>query len=261
MYYPWPSKFPPVASTRSVGELMRHPDFDAAKHGGDRAAAERLVADLLDPDSVAALVRAHRNARLVVVGGATSDANQIPAAYADAITKLSALPLDRSVLRINSPKHTGKSAVGRFIARAQFAGALRAGANYIALDDVMTQGGTISELRQFITRNGSRLVAVATLAYTKSSVMSNGLQIAPTAETRARLIAQFNPKQLGALLKSYGVYDGDILSLTESESLMLCRFKTIEQLDSALRSEAETMVSPVPLPAEPTNQKRKACAL
>lgn len=260
MYHPWPSKFPLVTSTRAVGELMRHPDFDAAKHNGDRAAADRVVSALIDPNAIAALARTHRGARLVVVGGASTDANQIPAAFADAVARISGLPLDRGLLRVNSPKHTGKSAIGRFIARAKFAGSLQPGANYIALDDVMTQGGTISELRQFINRNGSRLVAIATLAHTKSTVMSDGRQIAPTAETRARLVAQFDPKRLQHVLRQFDVYEGDILSLTESECLMLCRFKTLEELETALKTEAEKAIPAAPLPESAAAESaRKVC--
>lgn len=228
---------------------MRHPDFSAAKHGGDRAAADRLVASLIDPEAIAQFTQNYRGARLVVVGGSREDANQIPAAYAEAMERISGLPLDRGLLRTNSPKHTGKSALGRFLARARFGGGLRPGANYIALDDVMTQGGTISELRQFINQSGSHLVAVATLAHTRSSVMSNGLQIAPTLATRRNLHERFG-KKLGELLKTFDVYEGNVHALTESECLLLCRFRSLEEIEQALHEEAGRASSAEPLPSE-----------
>jgi hypothetical protein len=229
---------------------MRHPDFDAAKHHGDRAAADRLVASLIDVESIRRLVGEHRSARLVVVGGAPSDANQITAAYAEAFARISGLSLDRGLLRTNSPKHTGKNAIGRFMARAKFAGELRRGANYIALDDVMTQGGTISELRQFINRSGSRMVAVATLAHTRSTVMGNGLQVAPTITSLTKLNSSFPRKTLSELLKAYDIYGGDVYSLTESECLMLCRFRSLEELEAVMQTEAARSNTAAPLPAE-----------
>jgi hypothetical protein len=250
MAHSWPTNFPKVSSTRTVGELMKHPDFDRAKHCGDRAAADRLVADLIDPEAISRFAQSHRNARLVVVGGAPTDSNQIPAAFAEAFEKASGLPLDRGLLRTNSPKHTGKNALGRFRARAMFAGGLRPGANYVGLDDVMTQGGTISELRQFINRSGSRMVAVATLAHTRSSVMSDGLQIAPTLEVRQKLKESFDLKQLGGLLKKFDIYGGDVFSLTESECRLLCRFKSLVEIEAALLDEAERASPAEPLPTE-----------
>ena len=243
MTYAWPTNFPPVCTKARVSALMRHPSFKDAKLGGDFEAAERLVYDLIDVQGLRELSYRNVGARIVVVGGGPADTNQIPRAYAEAVSRVMECPLDLGVLKANSPKHTGKSAMRRFLSRAEFAGRITRGATYIAVDDVMTQGGTVSELRQFLQAQGSRVVAVATLAFTDSSVMSDGIHIAPTADTRRKIASQFPADELKALFLSNGIYQGNPLALTESEARMVLRYKTIEELRGAIDIERSAMAA------------------
>lgn len=251
MSFAWPTKFPPVACVVPVPVLMKHPDFDAAKKRGDAAAAKRLVEALAQPEPFRKLAALHPNARLICVGGDDATAaNQIPGAFARYAADVTHLPLDAGVLKANSPKHTGKGALQRFLSRAQFDGQISTGANYIALDDVMTQGGTISELRQFLQRQGSRVVAVATLAFTDSTVMSDGQHLAPTVETRRALMGRFGLSALGQLLDEFAIYDGNALALTESEGRMILRYQNLDVLRLALLEEKAKLdqAQPAPLP-------------
>ncbi|AHF94962.1 hypothetical protein OPIT5_00060 (plasmid) [Opitutaceae bacterium TAV5] len=230
--------------------MMRHPDFRAAKYDGDIEAARRLVKTFIDVAALDMLARRHNESRLIVVGGAVT--NRIPDAFAEAVSETTGFRLDRGVLKQHSPKHTGKTAMRRFLSRATFAGRITGGANYIALDDVMTQGGTVSELRQFLQRQGSRVVAVATLSFTPSKVMSDGIHIAPTPESRRILMERLPPEPLSALLAECGIYGGNLFAMTESEIRLLLRFSSFAELEDAVRSEksameSETSVS-VPLP-------------
>lgn len=231
---------------------MKHPDFNAAKKGGDDEAADRLVRSLTDVADLRTLASRHPGSRLVCVGTGEGSANRIPQAFAGFAAEVTGLPLDTGVLKGNSPKHTGKSAVQRFVARAAFEGSITTGANYIALDDVMTQGGTISELRQFLQRQGSRVVAVATLAFTNSTVMSDGLHIAPTMATRRALIGRFGISDLTAALTEFGIYDGNPFALTESEGRMLLRFESTAAMRAALTAAVEEsrpeLEEPAPVP-------------
>lgn len=232
MSYAWPTNFPAVSATVPVGALMRHPDFNAAKRCGDIEAARRIVSELPDWAAIEKVGRryAMHRARLVVVGADPAAPNQIPRAFGERLAAITGCPLDNGILRANSPKHTGKSALARLLARAQYAGTLRRGAHYVAVDDVMTQGGTISELRQFINGHGARMIGVMTMAFTNSTVMSDGLQIAPSVETRRLLAATFDDAELSSVLADFGIYAGDIGSLTESEGRCLLRFPSIERL-------------------------------
>lgn len=232
MSYSWPTNFPSVASTVPVGALMRHPMFDAAKRQGDIEAARKIVRELPDWKTLEVVGRrfALQHARLVVVGGDPAAPNQIPRAFGERLSEVSGCPLDNGILRANSPKHTGKSALARLLSRAQYAGRLRRGAHYVAVDDVMTQGGTISELRQFINLHGARMVGVVTLAFTNSTVMSDGLQIAPSLETRRLLSERYPSAELSELLSEFGIYSGDTGALTESEARCILRFPTIARL-------------------------------
>lgn len=236
MSHAWPTNFPPVCATVPVGALMRHPRFNAAKRCGDFEAARQIVSDLPDWKAVekAGMRFAMQRARLVVVGADPAAPNQIPRAFGERLAAITGCPVDNGILRSNSPKHTGKSALARILARAQYAGTLRRGAHYVAVDDVMTQGGTISELRQFINGHGARMIGVMTMAFTNSTVMSDGLQVAPSIETRRLLATRFKDVELSALLADFGIYAGDVGALTESEARCLLRFPVLERLREAL---------------------------
>jgi hypothetical protein len=241
MTYAWPTNFPAVCSSLAVGGLMGHPCFEAAKKQGDLKAARELAADLLDAAALRAFARRHANARLISVGGLPGDANQIPRAFAEAVAGATGLGLDFGVTKANSPKHTGSNAIRRFMSRAEFEGRAVAGATYIMLDDVMTQGGTISELRQFIQRGGSRAVGVATLAFTASRNFSDGIHLAPTPGTRREVAERFEEKGLRELLASHGIYEGNPDAMTESEARLVLRYDSLEKLAGAMGAARKEM--------------------
>ena len=53
--------------------------------------------------------------------------------------------------------------------RPVFDGTISKDYNYIILDDVVTQGGTVSVLRRFIKDNAGNVAAVSALAFGKDS--------------------------------------------------------------------------------------------
>jgi orotate phosphoribosyltransferase len=261
-YYAWPSNFPDVGSSVEVGRLMKHPLFEKAKKQGDAAAADQLVWDLADRAQMHATAARRPHARLIVVAAADA-ANQIPAAFARLFARESGLPLDSGALKANSPKHTGKNAIYRFSHRAQFAGKVTTGANYIVIDDVMTQGGTISELRQWIQRQGSRVAEIATLAHTPSMVMSNGRRLAPDRETLKALDVKHGLQAVSTLLKDFSIYGGLAHALTESEARFILKYRSLTELreDLAQATEKEpskAMSNSAPLPQPRAAGERRA---
>jgi hypothetical protein len=239
MTYGWPTDFPAVCSSGDYTKtgLMRHPHFEAAKKMGDRSAARILVTDLIDRNAVWAFGRRHSNARLIVVGR-NLDCNQVPCAFAETVAEITGLPLDMGcVKKSNQAKHTGKSSMWRLLDRPKLEGWARTGASYILLDDVITQGGSVSELRQHLMRQGCRVVGIATLAHTRSVNFSDGIHVAQKPETRMSLTDKFNERELYDVLMDADVYEGNFSALTESEARLLLYYKNIESLKQAVDEE------------------------
>ena len=243
MTYGWPTNFPAVCSSGEYAEirLMEHPLFAAAKKMGDRDAARKLVAHFINRDAVRLFGRRQSRARLLVAGR-ISDANQIPIAFAEAVSGITGCPLDMGVSKVNQAKHTGKGSMWRLLDRPRLEGRVRTGASYILLDDVITQGGTISELRQHVMRQGCRVVGVAALAHATSRNFGDGVHIAQRPETRMALVGKFKEGELREVLADAGVYGGNLSALTESEALTLMYYKNIDSLKKAIAAEQVKML-------------------
>ena len=261
----WPSNFPLAFSSIPVGKLMGHPDFEAAKHGGDAVAAMRLVTALADPAPVLAQAKQNKNLRMIALSSA-NQANQIPSAFARHMATAARIPLDVSGLKANSPKHSGKSALYRFANRAQFAGSVRRGAQYLMVDDVLTQGGTLSEMRQWIVRSGGMVSGVAVLAVTpfRDRKDFDPATIALTAGTRAKLEKRFGAEPLAGLFSEQGVYGGQWKAMTEGEAWMILGYRSLPDFRAALLTEAAkaTMegkevdigITPAPVVVDPSKK-------
>jgi ribosomal protein S18 len=210
---------------------------NAVLQQGDRAAARGLVADLIDANAVKSFGRLHHNARLLVAGH-DMDANQLPLAFAEAVRDITGLTLDMGLVKkANEAKHTGKGSLWRLLDRPKLEGRAKTGATYILVDDVITQGGTISELRQHVMRQGCRVVGVAALAHAMSERFGDGIHIAQQPETRMALTKKFGEEALCGLLVEAGIYEGNFSALTDSEAKAMLYYKNIEALRRAVAEE------------------------
>lgn len=158
-----PEVDPIISSFRNAGKMRSHQDYIAAKKG-DALAAQRLVVDLVDPAQVAEAERRFGNDAiyLPVIAVEQSGINAIPATLA-AYYASGGAEVDVGVYQANKPKHTGASAMGRMIAPAIFDGEVKKGGKYVLVDDVITLGGTLAGLANYIQSNGGRVVGVVTM--------------------------------------------------------------------------------------------------
>lgn len=174
----WASNFPNVLIQTTRGKINRDfaADFSKAK-GGSVPAAVRLVKSVVKPEKVKQLARQFPGAIVVPVRAEeVSGRNRLPLVYATMLTDGTGLKLDDGIMQSVRANHTGASKWHRFLTRAQFEGDVKRGAKYILVDDHITQGGTISELRHFIENKGGKVVAVTTLT------ASHGSTIIPVRE-------------------------------------------------------------------------------
>ena len=116
----------------------------------------------------------------------------------------------------------------RLINRPVFDGNVRLGYNYIIVDDVITQGGTVSSLRHYILDNGGKVAAVSALAFARESST-----IALLPQTYGEIIQKFGRDELEGFLKEKKIVRG-IEELTNSEGRYLLKFKDV----GAIRNRA-----------------------
>ncbi len=210
---PWPKSFPNVFQMTTVSKMKSHRDYQAAK-SGDAIAAANVVDDLIKPEKLIQLGQRHPNAIVVPVHAQeASGKNQLPSLFARMIGELAGLSVDTEIVQSNKVGRTGSNAWYRLAVRPKFVGEVHEGKEYVLVDDVVTGGGSLSELRQHIIENGGKVVEMVTLAAAQFSQ-----QIALSDATRTALESKYDVELLKAFLKKEGLYNGEYRALTESEA-------------------------------------------
>ena len=154
---PW-AEFPDVILHTNATKLKAHPSYPAAK-AGDTAAALEVAESLIRPNKV--------NIDFdVVVPVIQTDAykhNALPRAAAFIL----AIKLNRKafldVYQTNEVSHTKADASTRILAQPHFAGVVEAGLRVLLLDDVVTFGSTIANLRGWLEHCGAHVVGCTSL--------------------------------------------------------------------------------------------------
>ena len=205
----WGENFPPVMYNTNLPGLNREGKalHEQAKNG-DAEAARRIVARSVKPEKLSAFAKQHRGARLVAVRSEDGK-NKIPYAYAAELAKYG-LDIDDSIVQVAKAWHTGSSGIIRMIEHAGFDGDVKPGQEYILVDDVLTFGGTLNDLRMYIESKGGKVVACTTLA-----VGRNGHHLA----IRPELVQQIYDKHgenIDTVLREEGIAY-DVSSLTDRQ--------------------------------------------
>ncbi|NUS37792.1 MAG: PLxRFG domain-containing protein, partial [Lysobacter sp.] len=200
-------------------QLRTHPDYEAAK-GGDRAAAARLVGDRLTPEAVQRVrdMIGDRKPILVAVHAEeASGRNQIPLAYASALGQALGLPVDREIVQSVRAHHTAAGAFHRIAFQAVFDGPVERGADYLVIDDALTMGGTLANLRGHIEANGGHVVGATVL-----TGHPNGATMALQPATAQRLRETFG-NDLDRYLENEFGFDSSRLTEGEAGHILAAR--------------------------------------
>ena len=213
--YSWDKDFPPLYSHTSISSLKRCPGFDDAKKGNIKAAL--LVTGLsVKSKRINEIKEKYPSAVLLPI----MSNNKLP----EALARIIGLEIYFGIHKVETVKRKGLSAMERLLYKPQFRGSVPKGKNYIIVDDIVTQGSTVSALRQFVLSQGGFVIAVATLAHSAGSGV-----IAPNPEGVHKLAEKFDYLCLIEILRSYHIAD-DLSEMTNSQIRYLTRFKTIERL-------------------------------
>ncbi len=231
---PFSGEFPDVVVQQphdSDIRLVKQPGYEAAK-AGDARAARDVVREMLDPDAVAHLREMIGDRKPVIVFVHAEEAagkNALPGAYAHALGKELGLPVDRDIVQANKPQRTGKDALYRLTTPVEFDGPVKRGQDYLLADDMVTQGGTLADLKGYIEARGGKVIGATSLAAARNSE-----EFAVRAATLYKLRQRF-PGLDEAWKDTYG---HDLSGLTQSEARQLLRFKSTDDIrDSVLAPE------------------------
>ena len=197
--------------------LRRCDGYIAAKECGDAAAADNIIKKCADAHRLQSIKEKYPDAVLLPV---LKENNALPLSLCENI----GLPVCLSVRCLSAHKRKNMSAMERILHKPVFCGEITAGRNYILVDDVITQGGTISSLMQFVSQNGGRISAVLALAYAKGI-----RKIAPERENLADLRQRFG-KQLTDFFEECGMGSNAADQFTNSEILYLLKFSSVENI-------------------------------
>jgi len=237
-----PAEYPRVVQLSTISKLKAHHDYIAAK-SGDIDAAYRLVRDLLSGteqlQKIEEIGIQHPGAIFVAVHAVEAlGKNKIPQVCAKYIGAITGNPVNdgnSAIVQRIKVERTGTNAIYRLAFRPKFTGTVIKSHEYILVDDVITGGGTLSELRYFIESNGGKVVHMVTLGAAKFSInmiMSNN--------TRLELENRYGIIPLQDFLKENDIYGGNRRYLTESEGRTILR---TGGLDTARNRIAQTRLA------------------
>jgi hypothetical protein len=225
-----------VSPLSTIAKMKSDPDYAAAKAGDNRAAFRFVRSTFNGEEQIRKMKElGAKYPDAIIVGVLAEEAagkNKIPAALVHRISELTGLEYDHSIYQINKVGRTGSGAAYRMANRPKFTGAVQSGRKYILTDDVVTAGGTLSELRNYIESNGGEVVDVVTGAAAEKST-----NFSLSDKTRAELESKYGIIELKNLLRECGIYGGKIEYLTESEGDFLLRFKSIDRARTRILEE------------------------
>ncbi|WP_429056681.1 LPD38 domain-containing protein [Aeromonas jandaei] len=222
---PWKAGFPEVILHGRLGDATSHPDYEAAK-GGDDAAARRLVRDVLSPDSIRQLKDVIGNREAIALGVHAEEAmsrNAIPQAMADVLGKVLGIEVSVDIVQSAKVGRTSQDGFGRLANQPRFDGTVRTDKPYLIMDDTLTQGGTLANLKGFIENRGGEVLAATALTGKQYSA-----KIAIDSSTLKQLRDHYDGTDLEAWWQNRFGYGFD--SLTESEGRYLLRAKDADKI-------------------------------
>ena len=124
--------------------------------------------------------------------------NALPLVYATALAKHFDAYLEIWVRQVNVVSHTFADAQRRILGQPMFMGKIQPGSRVLIVDDVVTYGSTLANLRGWLQQQGATVVGATTLA-----AGFGGTKLALPDIVRNRLLDRF-PTQAEALANELG---------------------------------------------------------
>lgn len=208
--------FPDVKMAFTEATITTHEHYLSAK-AGDMDSALCVVSDFLNDSFLIEMKNFIKNFENIYVLPVHAEEmlgrNKIPVAFAEALCEILGLQIETEIVQATKSYRTQADGIGRLLKRVYFAGEVIAGRNYLIVDDVITQGGTLTDLKGYIETKGGHVVGASTL-----SGKPNSAKIALRKATLGQL-----RKQAGREIENWWQeqFGYDFTKLTESEARYL----------------------------------------
>lgn len=227
---PIPNDLPDAVILHGLGATAEHPDYKAAKAGNPRAALS-LARDLVTPEaieSIEALIGDINPIVVPVLAIEESGRNMIPLATGNLIANRLGLEISEEIIQSVKAYRGGKSALDRLFSQSAFDGPVTSGAEYLLVDDTLTQGGTFAALAGHIQANGGKVTGVVALTGKQYSA-----KLSLSDELLDEIRANFGDVENDfSRATGYG-FD----RLTESEARAIARFRPADAVRSRIIAE------------------------
>lgn len=162
----WEADFPDVVTAHRPGRLSAHADYDAAK-AGDDAAALRVARDVVTPEFVedvrAVLPEGSKPLVVAVQSQEATGNNRIPRMAAEVLAQRLGLQVSEDIVQAAKVNRSAGDALHRLANQPPFTGKVEKGRDYVLIDDTLTQGGTLAQLKTHIEDNGGKVVLATAL--------------------------------------------------------------------------------------------------
>ncbi|WP_323842596.1 MULTISPECIES: phage minor head protein [unclassified Moraxella] len=210
--------FPNAMIAHTKDTITTHSQYLTAK-SGDIHSALRLVDEFLSDEFVVSVQKAiagYPDIHILPVHAEEMlGRNKIPIAYALALSEILGVKMDLNIVQAKRAYRTDADGVGRLLKRVSFDGKVVANRHYMIVDDVITQGGTLADLRAYIENWGGKVVLASTL-----NGKPNSARIPITKATLGQL-----RKQAGKQIEQWWQeqFGYDFSKFTESEARYLAK--------------------------------------
>jgi hypothetical protein len=148
--------------------------------------------------------------------------NAIPQALAAVCALVLNGRVDTSVVQTDRVFHTGADPMERMATRAEFEGDVVAGESYVLIDDVISMGGTLAELSNFIQSRGGLVHDVVVLVNA-----GRNKSLIPDTKTVRLLNERFHHD----IVKIFGIEPG---ALSANEASYLIGFRSVDEIRNRL---------------------------
>ena len=202
--------------------IKAHASYVQAKAGDPKAALD-LISDLALAWLMGVQDRFSLSCTFVAPHAKeVSGDNAIPQTLAAVCALVYSGKADTSVVQTDRVFHTGADPMERMATRAEFEGEVVAGERYVLVDDVISMGGTLAELSNFIQSRGGLVhdVVVLTNAGRNKSLV-------PDAKTVRLLKERFHHD----IVKIFGIEPG---ALSANEASYLVGFRSVDEIRNRL---------------------------
>ncbi|WP_318763104.1 type I phosphoribosyltransferase [Aminobacter niigataensis] len=173
---PWPKDFPEAfvnaqwaSGDKQVPTLSSHPLYQAAKGERNIEAAIAIIDDLYTRECVLRLVDHVESCggkpKIISPSCQPGDSNNALAiGYAQWLSHEFDWDVETEVFQEKTVSRDKSNTWTRIANRCAFRGEIDKGASYVIVDDVITTGGTLADLRSFIHRKGGMVIAMSAIA-------------------------------------------------------------------------------------------------